>query len=190
MRQADDGFLHAQGNYEQLRVYKLAQCIYAITHHFANSYLRAGDRTIDQMVQAARSGKQNIAEGIADGITSRAIELKLLNVARGSMQELKADYEDYLLVNGLERWASDDERTLKARRYSYRHLDPEEYLAKAKQRQPATIANIALTLIHRYDYQMVRLIRTLEARFLSEGGIREQMTRARLDYRDRHKEGR
>lgn len=185
MANNDDGtFLPQQGNYENLMVYKLAGCIYAITHHFANTYFERGDRTIDQMVQAARSGKQNIAEGIADGVTSREMELKLLNVARGSMQEVKADFEDFLLHHGLERWGSNDHRTMQVRRYSYHHMTPEEYLEKAKQRSAETVANIALTLIHRYDYMMVRLLATIQRRFVDEGGIKEAMYRARTQHRD------
>ena len=180
----DGTFLPQQGNYENLMVYKLAGCIYAITHHFANTYFERGDRTIDQMVQAARSGKQNIAEGIADGVTSREMELKLLNVARGSMQEVKADFEDYLLHHSLERWHSKDPRTLQVRRFSYHHMKPEEYLEKAKQRSAETVANIALTLIHRYDYMMVRLLATIQRRFVVEGGIKEAMYRARTQHRD------
>ena len=96
-------FLPQRGNYENLAVYKLATCIYAVTFHFANTYFSRGDRTIDQMVQAARSGKQNIAEASVDGNTSTEMEIKLMNVARGSMHELKADYEDYLMHHELER---------------------------------------------------------------------------------------
>ncbi len=189
MANNDDGtFLPRQGNYENLMVYRLAGCIYAITHYFANAYFSRGDRTIDQMVQAARSGKQNIAEGIADGVASREMELKLLNVARGSMLELKADFEDYLLHNGLERWDSKDRRTMQVRRFSYHHMEPQEYLDKVKQRSAETVANIALTLIHRYDYMMERLLATIQRRFVTDGGIKEAMHRARTQHRDTHRD--
>ena len=178
-------FLPQRGNYEDLAVYKLATCIYAVTYYFANSYFIKGDRTIDQMVQAARSGKQNIAEGSVDGNTSTEMEIKLMNVARGSMHELKADYEDYLIHNGLEKWSSNDPRTLATRRFCKNNSDPSVFITKAKERSPETIANIALTMIHQFDFLMVRLIESIKRRFLEQGGIKEQMYQARKGYRDK-----
>lgn len=178
-------FLPQRGNYEDLAVYKLAACIYAVTYHFANTYFMKGDRTIDQMVQAARSGKQNIAEGSVDGNTSTEMEIKLMNVARGSMHELKADYEDYLILHGLERWSINDSRTLATRRFCRNNNDPAVFLAKAQERSPETIANIALTMIHQFDYLMVRLIESIKQRFLEQGGIKEQMYQARKQLRDK-----
>ena len=177
-------FLPQRGNYENLAVYKLAACIYAVTYHFANTYFVKGDRTIDQMVQAARSGKQNIAEGSVDGSTSTEMEIKLMNVARGSMHELKADYEDYLIHHGLERWSSNDSRTIATRRFCKNNSDPTTFIAKAKERSPETVANIALTMIHQFDYLMVRLIESIKRRFLEQGGIKEQMFNARKKYRN------
>lgn len=177
-------FLPLQGEYEELAVYKIARCIYAITYYFAHTYFEKGDRTVDQMIQAARSGKQNIAEGSIDGATSREMEIKLLNVARGSMHELKADYEDFLLNRGLCKWAKDDPRAFQTRRYCRIHNDAEEYLEAVKVRSGETTANIVLTLLHQYDVLMVRLIETVKRRFLTEGGIKEEMFRARKLYRD------
>lgn len=88
-------FLPQKGDYRNLRVYQLGNCIYALTYAFAHKYLQVGDRTIDQMIQAARSGKQNIAEGSVDGCTSSEMEIKLTNVAKASMHELLIDYEDF-----------------------------------------------------------------------------------------------
>lgn len=178
-------FLPQRGNYENLAVYKLATCIYAVTYHFANTYFSKGDRTIDQMVQAARSGKQNIAEGSVDGNTSTEMEIKLMNVARGSMHELKADYEDYLTHHELERWSSDDSRTMATRRFCRANSDPNVFVDKCKERSPETVANIALTMIHQFDYLMVRLIESIKRRFIEQGGIKEQMYRARTGYRDK-----
>jgi len=177
-------FLPQRGNYENLAVYKLATCIYAVTYHFANTYFSKGDRTIDQMVQAARSGKQNIAEGSIDGNSSTEMEIKLMNVARGSMHELKADYEDYLIHHGLERWSSNDPRTIATRRFCKNNSDPSLFIAKAKERSPETVANIVLTMIHQFDYLMVRLIESIKRRFLEQGGIKEQMFNARKKYRN------
>ncbi len=176
-------FLPQRGNYENLAVYKLATCIYAVTFHFANTYFSRGDRTIDQMVQAARSGKQNIAEASVDGNTSTEMEIKLMNVARGSMHELKADYEDYLMHHELERWGGNDPRTNATRQFCKANNDPNVYIAKCKERSPETIANIALTMIHQYDFLMVRLIESIKRRFLEQGGIKEQMFQARKEHR-------
>jgi len=177
-------FLPLQGDYENLTVYKIARCIYAITYYFAHTYLEKGDRTVDQMIQAARSGKQNIAEGSIDGATSREMEIKLLNVARGSMHELKADYEDYLLNRGLCRWPKDDPRASQARRYCRNHNNAEEYIEAVKVRSDETTANIVLTMLHQYDVLVVRLIETVKHRFLTEGGAKEEMFRARKLYRE------
>ncbi|MBQ9637607.1 MAG: four helix bundle suffix domain-containing protein [Prevotella sp.] len=179
----NNDFLPLQGKYEDLVVYKIARCLYAITYYFANTYLDKGDRTIDQMVQAARSGKQNIAEGSVDGSTSKEMEIKLMNVARGSMHELKADYEDYLMNRGLARWDKDDDRTKQTRLYCRKHNEPEDYMDAIKQRSDETIANIALTLLHQYDQMMVKLIERIKERFLAEGGIKEEMFRARKERR-------
>ena len=176
-------FIPMKGGYEDSPVYKIARCIYAVTYHFAETYLRRGDRTVDQMVQAARSAKQNIVEGSVDGATSHEMEIKLLNTARGSVHELKADYEDYLTTRGLEQWPLSDPRTAQTRLYCRSHNDPREYLEACKTRSDETIANIALTLIHQYDVLMVRLIEASKQRFLEQGGIKEEMYRARMNYR-------
>ena len=181
----NNDFLPQRGNYEDLAVYKLATCIYAVTYYFANTYFSKKDRTIDQMIQAARSGKQNIAEGSVDGNTSTEMELRLMNAARGSMHEKKADYEDYLIHHGLERWAIDDPRTQATRQFCKNKSDPQVFVAKMKERSDETEANIALTMIHQFDYLMVRLIESIKRRFLEQGGIKEQMYRARKDHRDK-----
>ena len=97
-------FIPQQGYYRRLRVFRVTEIIYDITYIFTRRFLSKGDRTIDQMVQAARSGKQNIAEGSAAGTTSKETEIKLTNVAKASLQELLVDYEDYLRVRELKLW--------------------------------------------------------------------------------------
>ena len=179
MSDNNDDFLPLYRKYEDLLVFQLAQCIHAITHYFSETYIHIGDRTRDQMEQGARSGKQNIVEGSVDGATSVEMELRLMNVARGSMHELKTDYEDYLLHHGLEQWGKDDPRTQMVRQYTRQHKDPNDYLDKVKERSPETIANIVLSMIHQYDYLMVRLIESIKKRFLEKGGIKEQLYRAR-----------
>jgi len=176
-------FIQHRGNYRSLRVYQIAECIFDITYSFANSNFNKGDRTIDQMVQAARSGKQNIAEGSAAGVTSSGTEIKLMNVARASMQELLIDYEDFLRVHDCEQWPIGSEKQRQTSHYAHTHTDSAYYREAIKTRTPETVANIAITLIHQFDVLMVRLIDAAARRFQQEGGFREQMTKARLDFR-------
>ncbi len=151
MTMADKDFLSPNGLYQHLKVYDVGRCIYAITYYFAHRYLQSGDRTIDQMIQAARSGVQNIVEGNVDGATSREMEIKLTNVARGSMHELLCDYRDYLMVRGLEQWDVNSEKARQTRRACKQHNDPRYYQEAIKSRSDETIANIAITLINQRD---------------------------------------
>lgn len=176
-------FLPQEGHYRKLNAFRLAECIYALTYDFAHKHLKAGDRTIDQMVQAARSGKQNIAEGSVDGITSREMELKLTNVSKASMHELRLDYEDYLLTRRLTKWAVDDPRTRQTRSYTLTHMQPQDYQHVVDTRSDETAANIAITMLHQFDVLITRLIEAQKQRFLDEGGIKEQMYRARIQAR-------
>ena len=180
----DKSFLPLRGNYRSLIVYQKAECIYDVTFFFAHKFLEKGDRTVDQMVQAARSGKQNIAEGSAASTTSRETELKLMNVAKASLQELLIDYEDYLRVRGLEQWQSTDSRYIRTRKVAAKHNDSAYYREAVAVRSDETVANIAITLIHQADAMLLKLIEVLKSQFVQQGGIREEMTRARLSYRN------
>ena len=181
----DKTFLPQRGNYRSLIVYQKAECIYDVTFFFAHRFLEKGDRTIDQMVQAARSGKQNIAEGSAASTTSRETELKLINVAKASLQELLIDYEDYLRVRDLAQWGPGDERYQQTRRVVASHNDSSYYREAMQVRSDEAVANIAITLIHQTDAMLVKLIERLKEQFVQQGGIREEMTRARLAYRNK-----
>ncbi len=181
--QAPTTFLPKRGNYRDLLVYQKAECIYDITFYFTKRFLAKGDRTIDQMVQAARSGKQNIAEGSAASSTSSETELKLTNVARASMQELLVDYEDYLRTRTLPLWPLDDDRTRRVQAFSVKHNSPSDYMKDMERRSDESIANIVITLIHQFDHMMGKYIARLEKDFTEQGGIRERMTAARLGYR-------
>lgn len=176
-------FLPQKGFYKKLRAFQVAEIIYDITYIFTQRFLTKGDRTIDQMVQAARSGKQNIAEGSAAGSTSKETEIKLTNVAKASLQELLIDYEDYLRVRDLDIWSKDSPKARQTREFCAKCHDSKVYREAVKIRTDETVANIALILIHQADYLLERLIERQKADFLREGGIREQMTRARLDAR-------
>lgn len=176
-------FLPKRGNYHGLIAYQKAECIYDITFYFAHTHLDKSDRTIDQMVQAARSGKQNIAEGSAASATSTETELKLINVARASLQELLVDYTDYLRVHALEQWAMDSEKARQARQVCSRHNDTAYYRTAIAERSAETIANIAITLIHQEDVLLRKLLQRLEDDFVRQGGIKERMYTARTGYR-------
>lgn len=179
-----DTFLKQKGNYRSLVAYQKSECIYDITYYFAHKFLEKGDRTIDQMIQAARSGKQNIAEGSAASTTSSETEIKLINVARASLQELLIDYEDYLRVHNLEQWGFDSPKAIQTRRVCSKHNDSAYYREAIAIRNPETIANIAITLIHQEDVFLRKLLDRLQRDFVENGGIKEQMSRARIAYRN------
>ena len=170
----DKNFLRQDNNYRTLKAFQKAECIYDVTFYFAHQFLKPGDRTIDQMIQAARSGKQNLAEGNIDGITSREMELKLTNVNRASLHELLLDYEDYLRVRGLEQWKQNDPRLHQTRAFCKAHLDSAIYREKIRTRSDETIANIAITLIHQCDVLIRGLIEWIKQDFKENGGIKEE----------------
>ncbi len=177
-------FLRQKGNYRDLIVFQKTECIYDITYYFAHKYLNISDRTIDQMIQAARSGRQNIAEGCEAGTTSAESEIKLLNVAKASLQELLLDYEDYLRVRDLTQWDINSEKAIITRRICSQRNDSSYYKEKIKERSDETICNIAITLIHQADLLLRRYIEKLQQDFLENGGIKEQMDNARVSYRN------
>lgn len=178
-----ENFIPQKGYYRKLRVYRIAEIIYDVTFIFTQRFLAKGDRTVDQMVQAARSGKQNIAEGSAAGSTSKETEIKLTNVAKASLQELLIDYEDFLRTRDLELWEKDSPKAITTRRICASNNDSSFYREAVKIRTAETVANIAIILIHQADVLLYRLIERQKADFLRQGGIREQMTRARVEYR-------
>ena len=172
--------------WKDLYFYRKSDTIYQLTVEFCKRFLPAhGDRTVDQMVQAARSGKQNIVEGSEDGQTSSEMEIKLLNVARGSLQELRADYHDYLNTHHLALWSSDSERQQRLRDFCHSHNDYEAYAPFVTKMDDEEMANLLLTLCHQADKMMCAYIEKLEQRFVTEGGIKERMYAARTGYRQR-----
>ncbi|MBD5202459.1 MAG: four helix bundle protein [Bacteroides sp.] len=177
-------FLPQKGNFRKLIAFQKAECIYDITYYFAHKYLLKGDRTVDQMIQAARSGRQNIAEGSTAGTTSAETELKLMNVARASLQELLLDYEDYLRVRGLEKWDVKSQKSIQCRRVCSAHNESEYYRKAIELRGDETICNIAITLIHQTDVFLRKLIERLQDDFMKNGGVKEQMYRARINSRN------
>ena len=177
-------FLKPLGGYRKLRVYKVTELVCDITYHFAHTYLVKGDRTIDQMMQAARSGKQNIAEGSEAATTSRETEIKLTNVAKASLEELLLDYEDYLRQHNLTQWKSGHPRYEPMREYARSEKIYAEYPTLLQKMNDEELANLCITLINQATYMLRRLIEKQQQQFLQDGGVREQMTRARLNYRN------
>ena len=183
-----NGFIPPHGDYENLLSYQKAEVIYDITYRFCNKHLGEYDRTIGQMVQAARSGKQNILEGAKASGTSKETEVKLINVARSSLEELLADYRDYLRVRDLRQWPKESKEAQFVRNLGKTTPQNYEIYRQFLETRPAdVVANIAICLIHQANYLLDQQKRAIEREFLAEGGIRERMTRARL--RHRRKEG-
>ena len=184
MPEDSPNFLPPGGNYQNLLSYKKSEIIYDFTFRFSERFLKRGDRTTDQMVQAARSGKQNIAEGSKASVTSTEMELKLTNVARASLEELLLDYQDFLRVRDFPLWEKNSKEALYVRKLGKTENESfDTYRTYMETRPPETLANIAICLIHQANYLLDRQIKRLEQDFLKKGGLRENMTRARLDYR-------
>lgn len=178
-------FLQRKGDYRNLIVLKKAESIFDLTFYFAHTYLSRGDRTIDQMIQAARSGKQNIIEGSSASATSRETEIKLFNVSRASFDELLADYNDYIRTRNLKFW--DETKINEVRKYCSKHNETDTYREIAPKRDAETLANLCITLIHQEIHMLFNLIERAKKDFLEQGGIREEMSRARREYRDSHR---
>lgn len=180
----NNSFLPQNGQYQNLLVYKKAQCICDITDYFCKHYLPTrGDRTVDQMIQAARSGKQNIVEGTAASATSKETEIKLINVAKASHQELLEDYKDYLAHHQLKTWKPGESKYEHTKLICRQHNDRDFYNGILPKCNDETIANLAITIIYQEDKMLYNLIERLKQEFLEQGGIREEMTRGRLTYR-------
>ncbi len=180
----ENKFIPLKGNYRKLIAFQKAECIYDITYFFAHNFFEKGDRTIDQMIQAARSGKQNIVEGSTAATTSKETHIKLINVAKASFHELLMDYEDYLRVRGLKLWDANTDKYIQARRVCKNHNDSAYYRNAITTRSDETIANIAIVLLHQVDFLLYRLLETAKQQFVEDGGIREEMTKARINYRN------
>ncbi|MCM1451735.1 MAG: four helix bundle suffix domain-containing protein [Clostridium sp.] len=171
------------GDYKKLLSYQKADAIYQITFDFCSRFLQKGDRTIDQMVQAARSGKQNIIEGCAAAATSAKTEIKLVNVAKASLKELLEDYEDYLKTRGHTQWEKDSVEYEAMRSLGCTHNDAEFFMKLTATRPAETIANMAIILINQADYLLFRQLERLEKDFLENGGFSERMSKLRKDKR-------
>lgn len=172
----------AYGGYKKLRSFQTAQLVYDLTVIFCNRFIDKKSRTYDQMVQAARSGVQNIAEGSMASATSKKIELKLTGIARASLEELLLDYKDFLRQRGLKIWHKDSPEALKVRK-SYLS-DQSDMSDKIKECHPEEAANIIICLINQASYLLKRQLEKLEILFLEEGGFTERLYRMRRKSRE------
>jgi four helix bundle suffix protein len=189
--------LRPSGGYRRLRSFQAVTIIYDATVRFCERFMDKRSRTVDQMVQAARSGRQNIAEGSRAAATSSQMELKLVNVARASLDELLLDFEDYLRQHGHRQWLKDDPEALAVRavgkslsQASQREeFDPvrhwQAYAGWLEHREPAVVANALLCLIHQTNYLLDQQITALERQFISDGGYTEQLAAMRRAERAR-----
>ena len=184
------GFIPVHGQYKDLLSYQKAEVVYDVTFRFCQRFLNKGDRTIDQMIQAARSGKQNIVEGSKASGTSKETEIKLTNVARSSQEELLIDYEDFLRVRDLKQWDKNSREAQYVRTMGQQTpITYESYREFCETRSAEVVANIAICLIHQTNFLLDQQLRRLEQDFVKEGGLRERMTRARLKQRNKKPDG-
>lgn len=173
--------LMPHGGYENLKAYKASEVVYDATVAFCDRLIDRRSRTHDQMVQAARSGKQNLVEGSAAAGTSSKTELRLVGVARASLEELLVDVEDFLRQRGLPKWNKDDSRAREVRKLAYeRNRSYRTYRTYVEEQSPEIAANTLLCIINQTTYLIDRLKQQLEEAFLEHGGIAERMTEARL----------
>jgi four helix bundle suffix protein len=218
---SEKGFIPPHGGYQDLLSYQRSVVVYDATVAFCRDFFQRYDRTIDQMVQAARSGKQNIIEGSKASGTSKETEIKLTNVARASLEELLEDYRDFLRTRQAEEWNKNSKEALYVRKLVMGKVQPPQgtkgtdetkgngrgpqnmsrssrkspkitYDAfRSFENRPAEVrANIIICLIHQTNYLLDRQIRRLEQDFLREGGLRERMSRARINVRDQQRKRR
>jgi len=187
--------IRPSGGYRTLRSFQVTTIIYDATVSFCTRFLDKRSRTVDQMVQAARSGRQNIAEGSRASATSSQTELRLVNVARASLDELLLDYEDFLRQRGLQQWGKDDRQARAVRQVGRRHpsdlpdqSDSAAYAAWLNHVDPAVVANASICLIHQANYLLDQQIAALERDFIHAGGYSEHLAAARFAERTRQRQ--
>ena len=175
------GFIPAHGGYQNLLSYQKSQIVYDATVYFTKKFLNKWDRTVDQMIQAARSGKQNIIEGSQASGTSKEMEIKLTNVARASLEELLEDYKDFLRTRNIPEWQRDDKYTRRLRELNYTpNASYETFRKGIENDDPFISVNMIIGLIKVTTYLLDKQLKKLEQDFLKSGGLKEAMTRARL----------
>jgi len=168
------------GGYRELQSYQMAEIVFDATAVFCDRFIDRRSRTHDQMVQAARSGKQNIAEGSMASGTSKKTELKLIGVARASLEELLVDFQDFLRQRGLCQWSKEHDKALAVRKLAHiKNRSYTTYKTYFEEAEPEVAANAAICLIHQTNYLLDRQLRALEQEFLDKGGFTERLYQAR-----------
>jgi len=180
----DAALIAVHGGYRELKSFQHAELVYDATVKFCDRFIDRRSRTHDQMVQAARSGRQNIAEGSQASGTSKKTELKLTGVARASMEELLLDYEDFLRQQGLRLWSKSDPAAQAIRRLAYQqNRSYLTYRTYIEERSAEVAANTIICLIHQTNYLLDQQLRALERAFLRDGGFTERLYRERKKQR-------
>lgn len=177
-------FARPKTSYRKLYAFQKAEAIYDLTYYFLQGHIAKSDRTYDQMLQAARSGKQNIVEGRSDAASSAEMEIKLYGVARGSLHELLNDYLDYMRTRQIEIWDKTHPRTANLRKTCVAHNDSAYYMALTPRMDDCELCNLTVTLIYQTISMIGKLIELVKGDFLKNGGIKEQMYRARVVFRN------
>lgn len=181
--------LKQQANWDALFFYQKSDVIYQLTFAFCDRFIHLyKDRTRDQVIQAARSCKQNIVEGLADGVTSTEMQLKLLNVARASLKETREDFEDYLKSRHLLFYRKGEDRYDRMLSYCHYHNKLEDYEPFFSKWSDEEMCNCAITLCHMVDKMLMSFLAKLDREFVTEGGIKERMYKARTGYRQKQDE--
>ncbi len=176
------------GGYRDLQSYRMAEIVFDATAAFCDRFIDRRSRTHDQMVQAARSGKQNIAEGSMASGTSKKTELKLIGVARASLEELLLDFQDFLRQKTLPLWGKDHPLAQVIRKLAWaKDKSYKTYRSYFEEQVPEIAANAAICLIHQTNYLLDQQLRSLEKEFLKEGGFTEKLYRARSQARKKEK---
>lgn len=178
------------GGYRKLKSYQTAEIIYDATIIFCNRFIDRRSRTHDQMIQAARSGKQNIAEASVASGTSKKNELKLLGIARASLEELLLDYQDFLRQKNLPLWEKEHPQAQSIRKLAWeKNRSYKTYRTYIEDASPEVAANTLICLIHQANYLLDRQLRQLERRFLEEGGFTEKLYQTRMQIRNKQQKG-
>ena len=176
--------LRPSGGYRSSCSFQTATIIYDATYWFCEKFLDSSSRTVDQMVQAARSGKQNIAEGSQASGTSKKTEIKLVGVARASLEELLLDYQDFLRQRGLALWDKDHPQAKPIRNLAWaKNRSYSTYRTYIENGSSEAAANALLCLIHQANYLLDQQLRQLERQFVEEGGFTERLYRVRSQHR-------
>ena len=176
-------FARPKTSYRKLYAFQKAEAIYDLTYYFLAGHIAKNDRTYDQMLQAARSGKQNIVEGRTDAASSAEMEIKLYGVARGSLHELLNDYLDYMRTRNISIWGLQNPRLQKLRQVCKAHNDTAYFMELAPKLNDEELCNMLVTLVYQTISMIGKMIDLVKRDFLSKGGIKEQMHKARIDYR-------